>query len=69
MIAEIEALQKGDAVRWTSDHDLGTVTGVIPGQVVAIRWDSTGRIEWYSDASGALSFIEPAEDDGGKDWP
>jgi plastocyanin len=55
-------LTPGDTVRWTPDNDIGTVTGVSPdGQAVAIRWDSTGNIEWYASSSGALSFIETLE--------
>ena len=62
--------EPGDVVRWTPDNDTGTVTGVAPdGLAVAIRWDSTGRIEWYSDASGALSFIERAEEEREEAWP
>lgn len=50
-------LKKGDWVGWRIDGDFGEVTGVIPGQAVAIRWISTNRIEVYSFFSGAMERI------------
>ena len=47
-------LEKGCRVVWLNDHDTGEVTGLIPGQAVAIQWDSTGRIEVYPLCSLAV---------------
>jgi hypothetical protein len=51
--------QKGDRVVFLADNDEGEVTGMTADrEAVAIRWDSTGRIEWYSLCGGAIHLIE-----------
>ena len=68
-IAKKLAFKPADVVRWTPDEDLGTVTGLAPdGLGVGIRWNSTGRVEWYSEASGALPFVERVDDHEETDW-
>ena len=47
----------GARVVFLDDRDEGYVTGLIPGQAVAIRWENAGRIEWYALCSGAIERI------------
>jgi hypothetical protein len=53
--------EKGDRVAWV-DGDEGEVTGLIPGQSVAIRWDSIwDHIEWYPLCCGSIDCITVLE--------
>jgi len=54
----------GARVVFKDDHDLGHVTGLIPGQAVAIRWENAGRIEVYSVFSGAMERIVVLGEEG-----
>ena len=47
----------GARVVFLDDRDEGYVTGIIPGQAVAIRWENAGRIEWYPVFGGAAQRI------------
>lgn len=51
----------GARVVFLGDRDEGYVTGLIPGQAVAIRWENAGRIEIYSIFSGAMDRIAVLE--------
>ena len=51
------AFRTGDWVVWV-DSDEGVVTGIIPGQAIAIRWASTNCIEWYPVFGGAAERIQ-----------
>jgi hypothetical protein len=58
----------GARVVFLEDRDEGYVTGLIPGQAVAIRWENAGRIEVYSMFSGAMERIAVLATDRGGDW-
>jgi hypothetical protein len=58
----------GARVVFLDDRDEGYVTGLIPGQAVAIRWGNAGRIEVYSMFSGAMDRIAVLETERGGDW-
>jgi hypothetical protein len=47
----------GARVVFLDDRDEGYVTGLIPGQAVAVRWENAGRIEWYPLFGGAAQCI------------
>lgn len=44
-------------VVFLDDRDEGCVTGLIPGQAVAIRWENARSIEWYPLFGGAAQRI------------
>ena len=58
----------GARVVFLDDRDEGHVTGLIPGQAVAIRWENAGRIEVYALCSGAIDRIAVLETERGGDW-
>jgi hypothetical protein len=60
-------LKKGNLVRWRADGDQGTVTGIIPGESVAILWNHLGRVEWYRIAAieDRIEIVDGGED---HDW-
>ena len=58
----------GARVVFLDDRDEGYVTGLIPGQAVAIRWENARSIEVYSMFSGAMDRIAVLATDRGGDW-
>lgn len=70
MTAASSSLRPGAWVLWLPDHDEGLVTGLIPGQSIAIRWASTGHVEWYPlDSVAVQERLEPFEPDTADETP